>query len=191
MMTARAALDAACSESQFQAAVVKLARYHGWRVQYHWTEKHSPAGWPDLTLWRLPRDGEVAGRVLLVELKTQKGKVTKLQAQTIGELCRCGLDVHLWRPSDWPEIERCLAYAEDELLEGLAAIEHEQWSQWVRTMMASEVLTTPRVTRWKQLLVPYDQLPESVKEQDREYARRALALFQQFSRGMSDKKGGK
>lgn len=95
------------SEKAFQAQVVQLAKTLGWRVQFHWQERHSPAGWPDLTLWRTPRDGR-PGRVLLAELKSAKGKLSPAQAQTIGELRDCGLDVRVWRPDDFDSIAATL-----------------------------------------------------------------------------------
>lgn len=98
---ARAVLDLAISERDFQTSVVRLARLCGWRVQFHWSERHSPAGWPDLALWRPPR-------FLLAELKRERGRVTEAQRQTMRELRQCGLDVRLWRPSDWLEIEATL-----------------------------------------------------------------------------------
>ncbi len=95
------------TEKQFQSQVVALAKLLGWRVQFHWSERHSPAGWPDLTLWR-PPSGERPGRVLLAELKSEKGRLTEAQTRTIGELSACGLDVRVWWPADWSDIESAL-----------------------------------------------------------------------------------
>lgn len=98
---ARAVLDSQITERQFQAQVIRLARLCGWRVQFHWSERHSPAGWPDLALWR-------GSRFLLAELKTERGRVSAAQQRTIEELRECGLEVHLWRPSQWDMIVETL-----------------------------------------------------------------------------------
>jgi hypothetical protein len=61
---------------------------------------------------------------------------------------------------------------DDELLERLAALEHEQWTAWSQTV-ADEV-SEERRRRWAAYWVPYPELPEEVKEQDREWARKVL-----------------
>jgi hypothetical protein len=64
-----------------------------------------------------------------------------------------------------------------EPLEALAALEHEQWSAWATSLMASETLSASRIARWKRLATTaYDALTEAEKEQDRVWARKALAL---------------
>ncbi len=59
-----------------------------------------------------------------------------------------------------------------ELLERLAELEHEQWLAWSRAV-APEV-SAERRRRWQACWVPYAELPEDVKELDREWARTAL-----------------
>jgi hypothetical protein len=56
-----------------------------------------------------------------------------------------------------------------EIIEELAALEHKQWMQWSRSV-ADEV-DADRVDRWRPYWVPYDELPDEVKELDREWAR--------------------
>lgn len=99
-----------CTEAEFQAAVIDLARLAGWRVMHvrpsrgragAWTTATSISGWPDLVILG-------HGRVLFCELKAQRGRVTHEQSQLIAELRDCGLDARCWRPSDWPEIEATL-----------------------------------------------------------------------------------
>lgn len=65
----------------------------------------------------------------------------------------------------------------DDLLEALADLEHQQWMQWSQTV-APEVSETRR-QRWLKAWIPYHDLSEEVKEQDREWARRILALFRE------------
>jgi hypothetical protein len=65
---------------------------HGWR-----TPVQGPLGegWPDLFLAR-PRDG----RLLAVELKSDKGTVTADQLAVHAVLIAAGLDVRVVRPAD-------------------------------------------------------------------------------------------
>lgn len=63
------------------------------------------------------------------------------------------------------------------LLEKLAELEHAQWSQWAKTLIETEpTLSSKRVKRWQELIVPYDFLPSEWKEFDREWAQRALKI---------------
>ena len=93
------------TEQQFGEAVIDLARYRGWRV-VHFRPARTTRGWrtamsgdlgfPDLVLAR-------HGVVLLVELKTQHGRLGRGQrewADAIGP----GL-YRLWRPSMMEEIK--------------------------------------------------------------------------------------
>ena len=62
-----------------------------------------------------------------------------------------------------------------DLLERLAALEHEQWVHWARAV--SEEVSEERRKRWEKYFVPYDQLPEDVKKSDREWANKAIKIF--------------
>ena len=62
-----------------------------------------------------------------------------------------------------------------ELLERLAELEHEQWVASSRAV-AGEVSPECR-RRWEGCWVPYAELPEAVKEQDRAWARKVLAVL--------------
>ncbi len=63
----------------------------------------------------------------------------------------------------------------NKLLEELSAIEHDQWIEWSKSV-ASEV-SEERKERWKKYWVPYEELPDDVKEQDRVYARKILGVL--------------
>lgn len=98
------------SEADFQRAVLDLAILCRWRVvhyrpalraiQWHGqTKRYSTPlqghpGAPDLILAR-------DGRVILAELKSQRGRVSEAQRMWLSAL---GSHARLWRPSDWPEI---------------------------------------------------------------------------------------
>ena len=47
-------------------------------------------------------------QLLIRELKREAEKPTKEQAWWLEALRRCGIDVGVWRPGDWPEIEDSL-----------------------------------------------------------------------------------
>ena len=90
----------------FRPAMTK----HGWRTA---GTGSMAAGWPDLVLVR-PRDR----RLIFAELKADGAKVTPdqervlevLQSLTFGTLTLDWprIQVFVWNPSDWPEIERVL-----------------------------------------------------------------------------------
>jgi len=78
------------------------------------------------------------------------------------------------------------ALAEKDLLEALAALEHERWSHWQRYLHSKCVpgedgsLTIPAdlVARWTgQMSTPYAELSETERESDREQVRRSLAVI--------------
>ena len=98
------------TEADFQATVVELATFAGWRIMHvrrstergnRWVTSTSISGWPDLTIWK-------PGRLLFAELKTESGRLTKHQRDVLQSLAEAGADVRIWRPSDWPEIESTL-----------------------------------------------------------------------------------
>jgi len=98
---ARAVLDA-MPERAFQAQVVAYARLNGWRCWYVHDSRRSPAGWPDVVAIR-------GGRMVVAELKSEKGRLTVDQQDALCLLRQVpGIEVFVWRPSDFDEIERVL-----------------------------------------------------------------------------------
>jgi hypothetical protein len=90
------------SEREFQEQVMQLAKLTGWACYHTWLSVRSTAGFPDLVLVRPPR-------VLFVELKTEGGKVTTAQRDWMLNLGACpGVEVKLWWPSDWNDVEETL-----------------------------------------------------------------------------------
>jgi hypothetical protein len=64
-----------------------------------------------------------------------------------------------------------------EVVEALAALEHEQWVTWAKNLIETEPDLSPvRRRRWAEFFVPYDQLDEETKDQDRKWARKALRI---------------
>lgn len=105
------------SERDFQRQVLQLAGLLGW-TWFHDAATNAPrvcwsckapargprnaSGLPDLLLVR-------EDRILWAELKAQDGTTTPEQRAWIEELRAAGQTVFIWRPSDWPTIERVLA----------------------------------------------------------------------------------
>lgn len=95
------------NEAQLSQQIVDLARYLGWMVYRTWCSKHSPAGFPDLCMFR-------GNRLVFAELKSDAGRLTLEQCLwLIGlhETSHC--EVYLWRPSDWNTIVACLEREEN------------------------------------------------------------------------------
>ena len=104
----------AVEEADFQAAVIELAELQGWRVYHTHDSRGSQPGFPDLTMVRRQR-------LIFAELKCEDGYPTDEQTAWLTDLGRVadeiqqnsiisptGLEVYLWHPSDWPEIELVL-----------------------------------------------------------------------------------
>ncbi|TPG88139.1 hypothetical protein EEL32_10270 [Brevibacillus laterosporus] len=63
-----------------------------------------------------------------------------------------------------------------EIIEKLADLEHEQWIKWSKSV-AHEVLPERR-ERWQAYWIPYSDLSEEIKEQDRVWARKVLEVIE-------------
>lgn len=123
-------------EAEWQTTVTHFAGYNGWRW-FHPAD-NTPgasghvqdvvAGFPDLVLIRGPR-------LVLAELKAETGRVSVEQSRWIGAFTALGgavrfivdiaagadpgtvaalpetpsVEMYVWRPSDWPEVQRVLA----------------------------------------------------------------------------------
>jgi len=66
---------------------------------------------------------------------------------------------------------------DEEIIESLAELEHQQWIQWASTIMQTEKISDGRIARWKDCFKPYSELSEEMKEHDRAWARKALAIL--------------
>jgi hypothetical protein len=124
------------TEDEFQSAVIELAQRLGWLVA-HFRPARTEHGWrtavsgdglgfPDLVLVRNTR-------LLFVELKSERGRVRPEPALWLAALevvaaaargavaavdpgvapnvAGLAVAVHVWRPSDWPAVERELKAA--------------------------------------------------------------------------------
>lgn len=87
------------TEKNLQSWAVRYARDCGWRVVIN-TAGLSTRGEPDLLLVgpvRCEYDEPQPGRVVWVELKTQTGNLTRLQAQAINDLIDRGQEAYVCR----------------------------------------------------------------------------------------------
>jgi hypothetical protein len=103
------------SEREFQREVVQRAKSLGWYIFHalpgqgrnkHLTLFIGKRGFPDLVLCRPPR-------LLFVELKTETGKLSADQQEWLDALSACGVEVHVWRPSDLERITEILSDGSD------------------------------------------------------------------------------
>ena len=93
------------SEKAFESQVKGLAKLFGYLYYHTWRSFHSPAGFPDCVFVRL----EPTPRLVFAELKSEKGKVSPAQQEWLDLLGECpGVEIFLWRPSDFDEIVECL-----------------------------------------------------------------------------------
>lgn len=105
-LTGRAALLATMLETPFRRQVVTWAKRAGWLV-YSIHDSRSTTwgtdkGYPDLTMVR-------DGRLIIAELKTERGQTTDHQKRWIHALNAVPfVDTYVWRPSDEEEIKRIL-----------------------------------------------------------------------------------
>lgn len=103
----------ALSEEDFQKQVYDLATLYGWKA-FHVHDSRREVkpgvfvgdkdarGFPD---WLFARPPEL----LVVELKREAGRLSEPQRLWLTTLEACGVECAVWRPSDWPVIEKRLS----------------------------------------------------------------------------------
>jgi hypothetical protein len=100
------------TEAAFQAVVIDLARWHGWKVFHplpaqnakgRWrTAQAGDTGFPDLVLAHSKRG------VIFAELKSAIGKLSDHQQTWLATLRQAGAEVYVWRPADIDQIKAVL-----------------------------------------------------------------------------------
>lgn len=102
-MSAASVLDRSISEADWQRTVTEYASLNAW-VWYHVNDsRRDRRGFPDLVLVR-------GGRLVFAELKREAGRVRPEQRFWLVELAQCPhVETYVWRPRDWPTVERVLA----------------------------------------------------------------------------------
>lgn len=90
------------TEKQLEGQVRDLAHLFGWEYYHPWLSIHSPRGWPDVSLCRPPR-------LVFIELKAEKGKVSEYQQKWLDLLGKCpGIEAYVVRPEDVEKIAEVL-----------------------------------------------------------------------------------
>ena len=85
------------TEREWQAQVVEAATLTRWRHYHAYDSRRSDPGWPDLVLARAPE-------LLMVELKTDTGRLSRAQREWMQVLTACGVECHVWRPGDFAAV---------------------------------------------------------------------------------------
>lgn len=86
------------TEKQWMQRVVDLAHLRRWFGYHTYDSRRSQPGFPDLVLLRGPR-------CVVAELKSETGRLTTAQQAWLTAFRQIpALEVHLWRPSDWPRV---------------------------------------------------------------------------------------
>ena len=66
----------------------------------------------------------------------------------------------------------------------LANLEHQQWAHWTKYMLDVldlDSLNDPRVNHWRKLIeTPYEELTETQKESDREWADKIIEVLEEY-----------
>lgn len=84
-------------ETPFMWWLIRLAEGAGWLAFHPHDSRKSQGGYPDLNFLRPPR-------LVIVETKREGEDPRPDQQQWLDKLGRCpGVEVYLWRPSDWQE----------------------------------------------------------------------------------------
>ena len=94
--------DPVTTEKELTSLVADYAKWYGWLRYHTFDSRRSAPGFPDEVLVRPPR-------LIFAELKTEKGRTSTAQKHWLETLrLVTNLEVYVWRPSDWPEIQRIL-----------------------------------------------------------------------------------
>ena len=104
-------------ENDLRDAVRQYAELNGWLAYFTADSRRSPPGFPDLCMVR-------GLRMVFAELKRDhREKPTDAQEAWLEALRGVGgpVEVYVWRPSDWPEIEATLRRRERGTFAGSGA----------------------------------------------------------------------
>jgi hypothetical protein len=83
------------TEAQLQQMVIDLARYCGYLAYHTYDSRRSQRGFPDLVLVH-----QQTGRLMFVELKSEKGRIRPEQKVWL-EALGMRHDAFLWCPEHW------------------------------------------------------------------------------------------
>ena len=109
---AKCSVKLSVSENEWTNHIITTARMYGWLVA------HFRAGMMRSGRWCTPVQGDGAGfpdlvlcrdRVIFVELKSEKGRLSAAQKHWISKLEKAGVEIYVWRPSQYDEIVAMLS----------------------------------------------------------------------------------
>lgn len=90
------------TEKAWQATILEAAQVLGYLCFHAYDSRRSEPGFPDLLCVR-------DGRVVVIECKTETGRVTPAQATWLALLATVpGINVMIARPSQWDDVESVL-----------------------------------------------------------------------------------
>lgn len=93
-----ATVERAITEKAWMGTVLDAARLYGWEAYHTYDSRRSQPGFPDLILVRGPR-------MLVIELKTERGKVSPAQVDWLARLEDVReVSVMVARPSQWDDV---------------------------------------------------------------------------------------
>jgi hypothetical protein len=90
------------TEKEWSGQVADLVRMLGWRRYHTFRSDRSPAGFPDEVL--------VRDRVVFLELKTEKGKLSDAQRDWLTAIIVAGDEAYVARPSQLEALVECLSH---------------------------------------------------------------------------------
>lgn len=103
------------SEKALMQAVIDLARLLQYDLYHTHDSRRSAPGFPDLLM--ASKRGRIGqpNRLIVAELKTERGRLSPQQAEWLKLFEACGVPAYVLRPSDWisGRIERILTGEED------------------------------------------------------------------------------
>ena len=92
------------SEKDLQGSVLETMRWQGWMCYHTFDSRRSAGGFPDLVAVRPPR-------LMFVEFKSEKGKLSSLQIDWLDELVQAHDEVYVVRPSTQDAFMKVVAYS--------------------------------------------------------------------------------
>jgi hypothetical protein len=102
------AYAATMNERQYQDLVLEAAAALGYRCYHTHLSVRSARGFPDLVCVR-EGDGERPGRLVVLEIKAERGRATPHQEAWIAALASVpGVAAMVARPSDWDAVVEAL-----------------------------------------------------------------------------------
>jgi hypothetical protein len=81
----------------FERQVVRYAEQRGWRCYDGFDQRETPPGFPRLVLTRARAD---VPRVVFLELKASRGRLTTRQRACLEQLRADGCEAYVFRPAD-------------------------------------------------------------------------------------------